>query len=194
MEIHTTEKLWEIALGKRVGEAVREKPLRHLTASSVSELTATYKITPRMAERVSAVLELGRRAAEERLQVGKPFSSSHNIFAHFGPRMRDLRVEQFHAVYLDTKCRFMSDHLISQGTLASSPVHPREVFGPAIRMAAAAIVLVHNHPSGDPNPSEDDKNITRRLVEVGELIGIRIVDHLIVGDGYVSMADRGLLY
>ena len=95
---------------------------------------------------------------------------------------------------LDGKHRLIAEKLISQGTLTASPVHPREVFGPAIRSSAAAIVLVHNHPSGDPTPSADDLDITRRLTDVGELVGIRVLDHVIVGDGrYASLADRGLL-
>jgi DNA repair protein RadC len=84
------------------------------------------------------------------------------------------------------------EELISQGTLTSSPVHPREVFAPAVRHSAAAVVLVHNHPSGDPQPSADDLDITRRLADAGRLLGVRVVDHVIVGDGsFVSLADRG---
>ncbi len=97
-------------------------------------------------------------------------------------------------VLLDGKHRVIGEELISQGTLTSSPVHPREVFAPAIRHSSAAVVLVHNHPSGDPTPSADDLDITRRLVDVGELVGIRVLDHVIIGDGtYTSLADRGLL-
>ena len=97
-------------------------------------------------------------------------------------------------ILLDGKHRVLREELVSQGTLTTSPVHPREVFGVAIRHHAAAVVLVHNHPSGDPTPSADDLEITRRLADVGDLVGIRIVDHVIVGDGcFASLADRGML-
>ena len=108
--------------------------------------------------------------------------------------MRDLRVEQFRVILVDGKHRVIAEHLISQGTLTMSPVHPREVFSAAIRQGAAGMILVHNHPSGDASPSGDDLEITRRLVQVGDLVGIRVLDHVIVGDGaYASLADRGLL-
>lgn len=108
--------------------------------------------------------------------------------------MRDLRAEEFRALLLDGKHRVMREVTISRGTLTSSPVHPREAFRTAIREGAAAVVFVHNHPSGDPSPSADDLAITRRLCEVGDLVGIRVLDHLVIGDDrYVSLADRGLM-
>ncbi len=95
---------------------------------------------------------------------------------------------------LDGRHRLIATGEVSVGTLTASLVHPREVFRDAIRNAASALVLVHNHPSGDPTPSSDDLDITRRLSEVGELVGIRVLDHVIVGDGvFTSLADRGLL-
>ena len=105
-----------------------------------------------------------------------------------------LEKEQFHIVMLDGKNRILREERISEGILTASLVHPREVFAPAIREAAAGLVLIHNHPSGDPEPSPEDREVTRRLVAVGELVGIRILDHVIVGDGrYVSFIERGLL-
>ena len=88
----------------------------------------------------------------------------------------------------------LRDVKISEGSLTSSIVHPREVFNPVIRDSAAAVILVHNHPSGDPAPSREDKEITKRLKEVGELIGVKVLDHIIIGDGrYISFADEGIL-
>ena len=88
----------------------------------------------------------------------------------------------------------MREDLISEGILTASLVHPREVFAPAIREAASALLLVHNHPSGDPEPSPEDLEITRRLVAAGELVGIRVVDHVVIGEGcYVSFLERGLI-
>lgn len=168
--------------------------LRQLGLRTAEELAAASGIGAARAQRLVAALELGRRSAAEPLARGAFLRTSGDVFRHFHPALRDLRVEQFRLVLLDGKHRYLRDELVSQGTLTSSPVHPREVFGPAIRHAAAAVVLVHNHPSGDPSPSSDDLEITRRLVHVGDLIGIRVVDHVIVGDGvYVSLGDRGLL-
>lgn len=144
--------------------------------------------------RVAAVRRLIRESGGEPMKRGESFRTSADIFRHFHASLRELRQEQFHAVFLDGKHRFLGAVLVSQGTLTSSPVHPREVFRPAIMAAAAAVVLVHNHPSGDPSPSADDLEITRRLCEVGTLVGIRVLDHVIVGDGsFVSLADRGLI-
>lgn len=179
-----------------VGEEVlaRAGGLRCLAALSPGELVRLPGLGQAQAARVVACLELGRRALVEPLHRGAGFRSSLDIFRHFHPRLRDLSVEQFRVVLLDGKHRVVGERLISQGTLTSSPVHPREVFAAAIAARAAAVVLVHNHPSGDPSPSADDLDITRRLCEVGDLVGIRVLDHVIVGDGaYTSLADRGLM-
>ena len=98
------------------------------------------------------------------------------------------------ALLLDGKNRVIREVRISEGSLNQSIVHPREVFNPAVRESAAAVILVHNHPTGDPTPSREDLDLTRRLKEAGELMGIRVLDHVIIGDGsYVSLADRGVL-
>jgi DNA repair protein RadC len=102
--------------------------------------------------------------------------------------------EEFQVVLLDRKNRVMKNLMISQGSLTASVVHPREVFNPAIRESAAAIICVHNHPSGDPQPSQEDRVLTTRLAQAGQLLGIQMLDHIIVGrDTYMSFADEGLL-
>jgi DNA repair protein RadC len=160
----------------------------------VSELVGQYGLTEPAAAKAAAVIELARAIHAEPLVRGEPFRGSADVYRAFGPRMRDLKVEQFWAILLDGKHRVLKEILISQGTLTSSPVHPREVFSAAIRHSAAAIVLCHQHPSGDPSPSADDLEITRRLVQVGDLVGVRVVDHVILGDSsFVSLADRGLM-
>jgi len=189
-----TSELLRRALGAHAAARLRRANLRDLGTASVSELTATYGLTPKSAEKTAAVLELARVVNAEPLVRGSNFHGAADIFRHFHGRMRDLRVEQFWGILLDGKHRLIREHLISQGTLTSSPVHPREVYSVAIRHSAAAIVLVHNHPSGDPLPSADDLEITRRLVQVGDMVGIRVVDHVIIGDtSFTSLADRGLL-
>ncbi len=180
----------------QVAEALLEDAggLRGLSSRTPTELARTPGVGSARAAQLLASVELGRRFAAVPLVRGTPFRSSRDIFRHYHPLLRDVPVERFLVVLLDGKHRVLRDELVSQGTLTSSPVHPREVFRPAIRHGAAAVVLLHNHPSGDPTPSADDLDITRRLRDVGELVGIRVLDHLVIGDGaYTSLADRGLL-
>ena len=109
-------------------------------------------------------------------------------------QFQDLKKECFWAVLLDGKNRILKLVRISEGTLTSSLVHPREVFRPAIEEATSGVLLVHNHPSGDPGPSDEDRRITARLVETGKVVGIRVLDHVIVAsDSYFSFADQNLL-
>jgi DNA repair protein RadC len=116
------------------------------------------------------------------------------VHRHFHPRLRDAPTEQFHILLLDARHRVLRSVLTSQGTLTASLVHPREVFRPALREGAAALVLVHNHPSGDPTPSLEDREITRRLARAGVLLGIPVLDHVIVADrGYASLREQGEL-
>ncbi len=141
-----------------------------------------------------AGLHLVRRLDFPALRPGQKFSCSLQIFRHFQPRMIHLRKECFWAVLLNGKNRFLKLARVSEGSLTASLVHPREVFRPAILAAAAGLLCVHNHPSGDPAPSPEDLQITRRLVEVGRLIGIRVLDHVIVGEKeYFSFADEGMI-
>jgi len=112
----------------------------------------------------------------------------------YGTRLRDLAVEEFHVLALGSQSQILGDLLITRGILNSSLVHPREVFRAAIAEAAAGIIVVHNHPSGDPTPSADDRTVTRQLVDAGRLLDLPVYDHVIVGaDRYVSFAEAGLL-
>ena len=168
--------------------------LRRLAKASPMELVREPGVGRASAVRLSAALALGRRLHAERLPRGRRLARSAEIFEAFHARLRDLRKERFLAVLLDAKNRVLREDLVSEGILTASLVHPREVFGPAIREAAAGLVLVHNHPSGDPEPSPEDLEVTRRLCAVGELVGIRVLDHVVVGDGrYVSFLERGLI-
>lgn len=108
--------------------------------------------------------------------------------------MCDLQVEEFRVLLLDSQHRMFADVLVSRGILNQTIVHPREVFAPAIHKRAAAMVLIHNHPSGDPNPSEDDVTLTKRLVEAGRLLDMPIYDHIVIGAyGHISLAECGLM-
>lgn len=143
--------------------------------------------------RIFAALEMGRRSAGRPWQPGTPFRSARQVYEHLHQRLRLEKRERFLALFLDARHRLINEQEISRGSLVASIVHPREVFRPAIRLAAAAVIGVHNHPSGDPGHSGDDVLITRRLHEVGELIGITLLDHIIVADGgYCSFAEQGI--
>lgn len=142
--------------------------------------------------RVAAALELGRRAAREPLPHRVRIRGPGDVHALVGPRLRDLPQEEFHVLLLNTQHRVLRTVLVTRGVLDASLIHPREVFRPAIREAAAAVVLVHNHPSGDPAPSAEDRAVTRTLARAGQTLGIRVLDHVIIGDDrWVSMADAG---
>lgn len=193
------ELLWQVGCCPQWAAETAE----HLTrscggASGLLRLTGrelmALGVPPPVVAQWLAVAELARRFAMVPLRKGQPFRSSADLFRHFAPLFRDLKKEQFWNILLDGKNRVLDRVMISEGSLTSSLVHPREVFVPAIRNSAASLVFVHNHPSGDPAPSREDLEITRRLVETGRIVGIRVLDHVIIGlDSYVSLADRGLL-
>ena len=132
-------------------------------------------------------------AVEER-QEGAPVRWPRDVYEIFAPRLEDLPVEEFHVAVLDSQHRLERDITVTRGLLNSSLVHPREVFREAIAERAAAIILVHNHPSGDPTPSPDDRVVTEQLVQAGKVLDIPVQDHVIIGRGrYISFAEAGLL-
>jgi DNA repair protein RadC len=122
-------------------------------------------------------------------------SSPEDVVALCGPQMRGLDKEHFWALALNTKNRLVRTIEVSVGSLNASIVHPRELFREAVRASAASVIVVHNHPSGDPQPSGADIQLTRRLVRAGDVLGVEVLDHVIVGDGglHVSMRDHGLM-
>ncbi len=141
---------------------------------------------------LAAAVELGRRLQGRRLRAGERIRGPAEIHLHFHPRLRDCERERFLAILLDSRHRVLREVTISQGTLTASLVHPREVFRAAVRESAAALVLVHNHPSGDPAPSSEDREVTRRLCEAGQIVGIRVLDHVVVAErGYFSFCEAG---
>ena len=168
--------------------------LRGLSRAPAVELVRRHGLGRVAARRVVAALGLARRAASEALVRGARLATSQQIFEAYHLLLRDLAKERFLTVLVDGKNRVIGEVVVSEGILTASLVHPREVFTPALRAAAAGMVLVHNHPSGDPDPSPEDHEVTRRLVAVGDLVGIRVLDHVVIGDGrYVSFLERGWL-
>ncbi len=171
-----------------------EGSLRRLAGQPVAALTAVRGVGPARAVAIHAALELGRRLAAESREEGAPIRSPRDVYDLYAGRLQDLPVEEFHVAVLDAQHRLERDVLVTRGILNSSLVHPREVFREAIAERAAALVLVHNHPSGDPTPSVDDRKVTDQLVAAGRLLDIPVHDHIIIGRGrYASFAEAGLL-
>lgn len=165
-----------------------------LAGRDLKELTRLAGVGPAKAVRLLAAFEIGRRAASqpegERVQVTSP----EDVAAVYGPHLRGLKREVFKVVLLNTANVIIGDYTASEGGLAASIVEPRAVFRKAILENAAAVICLHNHPSGNPEPSREDIRITQQLVEGGKLMGIPVHDHLIIaGAAYTSLAERGLM-
>lgn len=159
-----------------------------------ADLEFRFGITHEDAERLGAALELGRRAVIASQVLPEPLRGGAEVFALLHPRLAALPTETFHALYVDAKGRLVHERPVSIGTLTSALVHPREVFAPAVALRAAAVIVAHNHPSGDPEPSAEDRATTRRLQRAGRLIGIELLDHVVIARaGYVSFLERGWL-
>lgn len=168
--------------------------LREIRERSVAELSKVNGIGPARAAQVLAALALADRIGEQRLARGEGFTNSRMVFDHFHPRLRYEKQECFLCVLLDIKNRVVREVKISTGGLNAAMVQPRDILRAALAESASSVILVHNHPSGDPKPSRDDLHVTRRIKEACEVMQIRLLDHIIVGEeGYVSLADRGEL-
>jgi DNA repair protein RadC len=164
-----------------------------IAQAGVREICSVKGIGPAKAAEIKAAIELGRRHQRPML-AGASFCASKDVADYYVPRLRDAKREEFRCVLLDTKNRVIKDVSVSNGSLTASLVHPRETFKDAVRESAAAVIFVHNHPSGDTRPSQEDILLTRRLVQAGELLGIQVLDHIIIGDGdHFSFRDRGLI-
>ncbi|HEY4187620.1 MAG TPA: DNA repair protein RadC [Polyangia bacterium] len=140
---------------------------------------------------ILAALELGRRAVGERPARGHRIASAADVAAHLRARLGACAVEEFWALALDVRHRVLWEACLARGSLTGVEVHPRDAFRPLIRGGAAAVIFCHNHPSGDPSPSRQDLDLTMRLRDVGELCGIVVLDHVVVGmEGFTSMAEE----
>jgi DNA repair protein RadC len=160
---------------------------------SVHDLLGLHGIGEAKACITLAAVEFGKRSGRVR-NPGRPMiSSPEDVDGLLRGRIANLDRENFVAVLLNTKNEVIAFPTVSVGTLSASLVHPREVFKPAIRASAAGIVLAHNHPSGKVEPSREDREVTKRLVETAQIIGIEVLDHVILGDGYFSMKEHGIL-
>ncbi len=174
--------------------ALADGSLRRLAGLAPARLEEVAGVGEAVTARVCAALELGRRLAregpEERERIGGP----RDVYERCAPAMRDLACEEFRVLLLNTQHAVLRERMVTRGVLDGSLIHPREVFKEAIVESAAAVLLVHNHPSGDPTPSAEDRAVTRQLAEAGNVIGIPVLDHVVIGDGrYISFVEAGLL-
>jgi DNA repair protein RadC len=168
-------------------------PRAVINEKSVEKLMKELEITKVKACQIVACFELGRRffkKDEEEIYIRE----SRDVYNYLKDKIANLKKEQFRGLYLNSRNKLIHDEVISLGTLTTNLVHPREVFQPAIQCTAAAIILAHNHPSGDPEPSEDDIKITQQLIEASKIINIEILDHIIIGKNkYLSLKDKKLI-
>lgn len=168
--------------------------LRELACASHEEMCLIKGIGPAKAGDIMAAFELAKRLSDTRLQVQEVVNSPADAASFVQCEMSLFDKEHFVILMLNTKHRIIAKKVISIGHLNASLVHPREMFKEIIRRSSAAVILAHNHPSGDPTPSEDDVNITKRLSEAGNLLGIQVLDHIIIGDNcFTSLREKGLL-
>ncbi|MFO8006415.1 MAG: DNA repair protein RadC [Candidatus Brocadiia bacterium] len=167
---------------------------RQLTDCTAGQLRQVHGIGPAKAARIQAALAIARRYAAQKMEAGMHVRGSEQLARYMGEKLAGLRKECFMCLTLDIKNKLIREERIAVGSLNESIVHPREVFRNAIRESAAKVVFVHNHPSGNPEPSAEDRRLTDRLRQVGRLVGIPVLDHIIVGgERYYSFAENGTL-
>jgi DNA repair protein RadC len=165
-----------------------------LSNMSIRELREFNGIGLAKAAQLKASLELARRYTGRMEQKKPKFSNSRTVFEYFAPNFRGKQHEEFWVLVLDAKNKLLIEAIVSKGTLMASIVHPREIFQIAIKNAGASIIILHNHPSGDPDPSSEDRKVTQQIAEAGKLLAIPLLDHVIVGmNQYYSFKDSGLL-
>lgn len=171
-----------------------EKGLAFLCNCTIEEIAGIKGVGQAKACQVKAAVEIGRRLSTSAARNLTHMETPQQIASLFMERMRYFTEERFHVLLLNMGGAVISEEEIAVGDVMSISVHPREVFAKAIRRGAVAVVLAHNHPSGEPQPSEDDIETTKRLVEAGEILGIQVLDHIIIGDGkYISLKKSNLM-
>lgn len=202
MQRQTRSEPEEIELGERelvervCGAAVDPRTLHEVGLARLSRwnparMQTEWLVDPAGAMRLCAAFELGRRVEQSRGCERVALLSPRSVWELVIPQLRGQERETFLALLLDGKRRLQRRARVSEGTLDFALVHPREVFGPALREGAGSVIVVHNHPSGDPEPSIEDVEITRRLLEVGHVLGVPLLDHVVVSDaGWVSLRER----
>ena len=170
------------------------KSLRKLDSLSYTEMSSVKGIGLAKFAQIKAALEIGKRLLREESSIKKKINNASDLVDYYKPYMRDMKKEIFKLIMLDVKNKIIKDSTISEGSLTESIVHPREVLREIVRASAASVIFLHNHPSGESNPSKNDMDITERLVEACNIIGVKVLDHIILGeDNFTSFAQEGLL-
>ena len=189
--IHRCAALLAPLDGPNLARALLAGPLAELARAGVEELVRAHGLQPTSARRLEAAFALARALELERRPAAPCLRHPSAVFAHLRPHARGLNQETFWSLLLDGKQRLRRTVVVTTGTLTASLVHPREVFRAAVRESAAALIVAHNHPSGDPEPSAEDLAVTERLRQAGEVLGIPLQDHVVLGEeGYVSLRER----
>jgi len=168
--------------------------LKGIDEASTGEISTVKGIGPAKVAQLKACLEIAKRIGSQKWQTGQPLQCAEDVYRHFRENLAGEKREQFYVVLLNNKNRKIREVKISEGSLTASLVHQREVYNPVISESAAGVIFVHNHPSGDPAPSPEDIDITKRLKEVGDVMGVRVLDHVVIGhDRYFSFNEKGML-
>lgn len=171
-----------------------EDGLLHLAGCSVEELSGVKGMGPAKACKLLAAMELGTRLATTQRPEKTKIESTSDVVRIFMEKMRYHKKEYFNVLLLNAKGGILAMETVAVGDLSSSIVHPREAFVAAVRRSAAAVIFIHNHPSGNPKPSPQDIEVTQRLCETGKILGIHVLDHIIIGDGiYISMKEKKII-
>jgi len=168
--------------------------LKRIESASPGEFVSFKGMGSAKIAQIKASFELSRRLLEKPNEKGPQCFSGNDVYLYYCQRFRNVNKEVFYCALLNAKNRIFRDNRISEGTLTNALIHPREAFREAIKESAASVIFIHNHPSGDPSPSREDILITERLVEAGDIVGIKVLDHVIIGDGqFASMMEKGYI-
>ena len=171
-----------------------EYSIKQLSLANVSRLMTVHGVGKAKAAQIAAVFELARRLETFVEEPKRKICSPKDVYTFMYPKMREQKKEKFITLCLDTKNQVLKEEVVSIGSLNASIVHPREVFKSALMESSASVIMVHNHPSGDPSPSREDIMVTEKMIEGGKLLGIDVLDHIIIGEGrYVSLKDEGFV-
>lgn len=190
----TDSELWQLLLSSSSAAEAVARYVPGLDSVTVAELRELSQVGSARADVVAAVMELGRRCTAFHPPRGMQLHSAEDVYSLVYSQLHLRREERFLAIALSARLRVIRVFEVARGSAIGVEVHPREVFRPLIRESAVAAVFAHNHPSGDPEPSQDDRYLTTRLKEVGRIIGIKVLDHVVVaGDRYVSLAEQGAM-
>lgn len=192
MALHDCELLGEIIGKYDVAQIIlHDHPKECLVDMTLEQLVKIEGITRTKAKVLITAFELARRGLHKGLGV-KPVIANPGDILHYASKIKDEQREHFMVLYLNARNQINEEEIVSIGSLSQCVVHPREVFRKAVETGSASVVLIHNHPSGDVSPSQDDRNLTDRLVQAGEIVGVTVLDHIIVGsDDFLSFKERG---